>query len=75
MMTLKSNTKQVLLLIFQEIVTKQIGDQSHTVTRRRDESGNEETQEDLVNIAQGVPLETIWSLMHPSVIIWLVEWQ
>ena len=37
-------------LLLQVIVTRKIGDQTHTFTKRKDESGNEETQEDLVNI-------------------------
>ncbi|XP_074605850.1 uncharacterized protein LOC141858890 isoform X2 [Acropora palmata] len=32
------------------MVTRQIGDQTHTIIHRRDGNGNEETQEDLVNI-------------------------
>ena len=40
--------------ILKETVTRQIGDQSYTVTRKRDSSGKEETQENLVNIKQGI---------------------
>ncbi|XP_029211562.2 uncharacterized protein LOC114975547 [Acropora millepora] len=32
------------------MVTRQIGDQTHTIIHRKDGNGNEETQEDLVNI-------------------------
>ncbi|XP_067056229.1 uncharacterized protein [Acropora muricata] len=32
------------------MVTRQIGDQTHTIIHRKDRNGNEETQEDLVNI-------------------------
>lgn len=32
------------------MVTRQIGDQTHTIIHRNDGNGNEETQEDLVNI-------------------------
>lgn len=38
----------------QVTVTRKIGDQTHTFTRRKDESGNEETRVDLVNIDDGV---------------------
>lgn len=34
-------------------IARKIGDQTHTFTRRKDESGNEETREDLVNIDDG----------------------
>lgn len=34
-------------------ITRRIGDQLHTVTRRKDSSGNEETEEDTVNIDRG----------------------
>lgn len=33
-------------------ITRRIGDQLHTVTRRKDSSGNEETEEDTVNIGR-----------------------
>ena len=38
---------------FQVTVTRKIGDQTHTITHRKDGSGNEERHEDLVNIDDG----------------------
>ena len=38
------------------MVTRQIGDQTHTIIHRKDGNGNEETQEDLVNIDGGKQL-------------------
>jgi len=45
--------RQCLLYSLQVTITRRIGDQSHTVTRRKDNHGNEETQVDAVNIDNG----------------------
>ena len=42
------------LASLQVMISRKIGDQTHTVTHKKDESGNEETQEDLVNIDNGI---------------------
>ena len=40
-------------VVLQITITRRMGDQKYTVTHRIDGSGNEETQEDLVNIDKG----------------------
>lgn len=46
------------------MVTRKIGDQTHTIIHRKDGHGNEETQEDLVNIDGGKQLFHQMSLAH-----------
>lgn len=45
---------QCLLNFLQVTIPRRVGDQTHTVTRRKDNRGNEETQVDIVNIDKGM---------------------
>ena len=40
-------------VLFQVVITRRIGDQTHTVTRRKDSCGNEETHVDVVDNDKG----------------------
>ena len=42
-----------MLYSLQVTIIRRIGDQTHTVTRRKDNHGNEETQVDVANVDKG----------------------
>ena len=40
-------------------ITRRIGDELHTIRRRKDSSGNEETEEDTVNVNEETEEDTV----------------